>query len=61
MTEWFNMNSAPKDGTRIRVMHELDPWSEQNDVTAVWEKRSWACSEYFLSPRGLLFSLIPRA
>jgi hypothetical protein len=51
--EWFNMNSAPKDGTRIRVMHELATY-HSDVVTAVWDGERWSCSEFFIDP-GTMF------
>ena len=53
MSERQPIATAPKDGTRIQVFHELDPYSEQNDVTAVWEDGQWACSEWFIDPRTM--------
>jgi hypothetical protein len=52
MSEWLTMDSAPKDGTRIRVKHELGTYGT-GDTTAVWDGERWMCTEFFIDPHTM--------
>ena len=51
MSEKRPIETAPMDGTRIRVFHELDPSRER--VTGAWNGEKWACSEWFIDPQTM--------
>lgn len=50
-TEWLPIDSAPQDGTRVRVGHELDPQSLKLETpfttTGIYQDGRWCCSTAF--------------
>lgn len=52
MSDWQDISSAPKDGTRVRVGHHLDPSSLKVNtimpVTGVFEGGQWECNAGFV-------------
>lgn len=55
---WEGIGTAPTDGTRIRVGHELDPSSLKPDTvfvtTGVYVADDWQCSAGFTCSDGFL-------
>jgi len=55
---WQSIETAPKDGTRIRLGHELVPGFATKDphgfgaVSGTWEGERWALSSFFIIPGG---------
>lgn len=49
MSEIKPIDTAPKDGTRIRVFHELDP--SRDEVQGEWNGEAWRVSEFFIDPQ----------
>lgn len=56
--DWKPIDTAPKDGTRVRVGHELDPSSMKEPsyfhTSAIFENGGWHCSAWFTCRDGLL-------
>lgn len=52
MIDWKPIASAPRDGTRVRVAHSLDPSSKRNsdlfNTTGVFERGGWRCTSGFV-------------
>ena len=54
--KWMTIDSAPKDGTRVRLGHEQDASSMKVDsifrTTGAWSGKAWGVSSYFTIPGG---------
>ncbi len=52
MSEWETIDTAPKDGTRVRVGHELDPSSMKGETICPthgqFENGQWELDSYFV-------------
>ena len=62
MSERLPISSAPKDGTRVRLFHELDAQgSEFFPTTGTFENGNWSLNQGFIITRGgkNLFSIQP--
>lgn len=58
MGDWYDIATAPMDGTRVRVAHRLDPSSMKVDAkyfrtTGVWRPGGWSCSAGFVCTDGM--------
>lgn len=58
MSEWQPIESAPRDGTRVRLSHALDPNSQKVETFAptygVFEDGEWQCNNAFTCIDGYL-------
>jgi len=56
MAEWQPIESAPRDGTRIRLGHEQEPGSMKAvsifKTFGHWDGRRWVLSAFFVIPVG---------
>lgn len=56
--DWLSIDTAPKDGTRIRLGHNAVPGFATKDphgigaVSGVWQDGQWQLSSYFIIPGG---------
>ena len=56
MTEWQTIETAPKDGTRVRLAHEQDKSSMKVDgifqTIGQFNGRAWELNSFFVIPGG---------
>lgn len=56
MSDWEAIDSAPKDGTRLRLGHERDTGSMKPDAMfkthGHWDGERWVLSAFFIVPGG---------
>jgi hypothetical protein len=59
---WKTIDSAPRDGTRVRVGHEDDPSSMRDGMfktTGAWVEDRWQLSAFFVVADGRLMARNP--
>lgn len=56
--DWQDISTAPKDGTRVRLAHDLDPSSRKIDTICPtfgrWVNDEWQCESGFVCIDGYL-------
>jgi hypothetical protein len=55
MNGWNGIETAPTDGTRVRVAHVADAFKSQG-VTGSFVNGRWECSEGFIAPDMRFFT-----